>query len=284
MAQYCFPVESGPVSATVRFRLKNRSGKRKPRRRQTRAEQIEEANGIFFWLAICRGFATDLIRTTAKRVTDEEEALIFFRDLVFITLALNSVDVSRLDEKWKDYQHHFIGDRNRWAFFMKLRRMTRRIASSRLNGTRPVMRTPGENHDETIAWDASLLPPEAERYVVRVATLHPELLEDFLIGFFEQSSDLARKKSTFNRALHIALAVRTLGWSADKHTKHLIEIGALEPAEGGSEVEMVKKFIRDLRSRYQKDRESLQRDPDRQSFLRGPSRSSEARGHPDRKN
>ena len=53
----------------------------------------------------------------------------------------------------------------------------------------------------------------------------------------------------------ILQAVPRFGWSDEKHTKMLIQLGALDHLEDGSEVETVKKFIRDLRRRYQKYRE-----------------------------
>ena len=50
----------------------------------------------------------------------------------------------------------------------------------------------------------------------------------------------------------ILQAVPMLGWSAEKHAKNLTLFGALDRLEDGSEVETVKKFIRDLRQRHQK--------------------------------
>jgi Arc/MetJ-type ribon-helix-helix transcriptional regulator len=250
--------------ATIDYRLKKSSPK--PRRRQTRAEQIEEANKIFGWLAISRVFAADLIKKTAKRVMDGEESVIVLRDLTYITLALNSYGQSGLAPKWKAHQHHFLNARNRKAFFARLRRVTRRIASSRLNGSRPWTRE--RKSYGAIAWDASLLPPEAERHVVRVAILHPGILEYFLPRFFAEVPVSFAKKTTLNRAIQIVLAVPRLGWSTEKHTKNLIELKIVKPSAFGSESEMVKKAIRDLRSRHRKIQRALEEDPQSAAAVR----------------
>ena len=104
--------------------------------------------------------------------------------------------------------------------------------------------------DEAMHWNASLLPRSTAPHVLRVAILHPGILENFLLRFFVQASDFWAQKSTYRRAILILQAVPRFGWSADKHTKMLMELGALDPSGGGSDT--VKKFIRDLRRRYQK--------------------------------
>jgi hypothetical protein len=67
-------------------------------------------------------------------------------------------------------------------------------------------------------------------------------------------------KFTYRRAKLILQAVPSFGRSPEKHTKNLMELGALDPSKSGSEVETVKKFIRDLRRRHQKSlKEKTQR-------------------------
>ena len=106
------------------------------------------------------------------------------------------------------------------------------------------------NTGETIPWDPSLLPLEVAPSIVRVAILHPGVLEEFLPKFFVRSSDLWVDKSTFQRSDLILHRVKDFGWSAAKHTAGLLDLEAIKRREDGSEVETVKKFIRDLRRRY----------------------------------
>ena len=153
---------------------------------------------------------------------------------------------------WQDYQHHFVGDRNRKRFFAELRSLTRRVASACLVSIREPRKASASDLDESFRWDASLLPPRIAAHVLRVAILHPGVLENFLPRFFVKASDLLTQKSTYRRAILILYAVPRFGWSHEKHTKMLIELGAVDLLEDGSEVETVKKFIRDLRRRYQK--------------------------------
>jgi hypothetical protein len=108
------------------------------------------------------------------------------------------------------------------------------------------------NVEVKLQWDESLLPKTIAPWVVRLATLHPDVLEYFLPRFFVQVSDCLLEGSTYRRALVIVQGVRTFGWSAEKHTKRLVELGAIRPSEDCSEVETVKKFIRDLRRRAKK--------------------------------
>jgi hypothetical protein len=146
---------------------------------------------------------------------------------------------------------HFISDRNRQNFFYKLRSLTRRIASAALVSFWETGRNP-THVDADFRWDAWLLPRSTAPSVLRLAILHPGVLEDFLPRFFIHASDCQHQGSTFRRALLILEAVPQFGWSAEKHTNRLIERGAITPSESGSEVETIKKFIRDLRRRYKK--------------------------------
>jgi hypothetical protein len=153
---------------------------------------------------------------------------------------------------WQDYQHHFVGDRNRKRFFAELRNLTRRIASACLVSFGEPEGDSDGDLDDAFRWNASLLPRSIAPHVLRVAILHPDVLENFLPRFFVQASDFWVQKSTYRRAILILQAVPRFGWSEEKHTKMLIELGALDLSEDGTEVETVKKFIRDLRRRYQK--------------------------------
>jgi hypothetical protein len=137
-------------------------------------------------------------------------------------------------------------------FFTKLRKLTRLIASTALVRA---WQTEGEYHlgaDADFQWDTSLLPKSIAPGVLRLAILHPGVLEDFLPRFFTQSSDCLLQGSTYRHAVSILQAVRWLGWSAEKHARRLIELGELQPSDAGSEVETIKKFIRDLRRRHKR--------------------------------
>lgn len=225
----------------------------KGRTRQTRAEQIAEANAIFEWLRFDRLLAGDLALKTTKRVKSQEEVVLLLIDLLNIAEALALPDHKQFQQMWEHYQHHFLSNRNKASFFRRLREVTRRIAAARLDpsGTLHQFVT---NNFENEGWDNSLLPREVEVPVVRIATLHPGVLEDFLPKFFLQSSDLAPPgfnsalRSTFERATLILLFVQHFGWSAEKHTRNLIALNAIKP----SKVETVKKFIRDLRARHRR--------------------------------
>jgi hypothetical protein len=223
------------------------------KKRQTRREQVQEAEKIFSWLVFQRQLAGDLIRTSAKIVHDKEEAANTRVDLHMIAKALAAATKpGSRNAVWQDYQHHFVGDRNRKRFFAELRSLTRRVASACLVSIREPRKASGSDLDESFHWDASLLPPRMAGHVLRVAILHPGVLENFLPRFFVKASDLLTQKSTYRRAMLILHAVPRFGWSDEKHTKMLIKLGALDLLEDGSEVETVKKFIRDLRRRYQK--------------------------------
>jgi hypothetical protein len=216
-----------------------------------RAEQIQEADRIYEWLILQRGLAGDVIDASMKLISNEKERANARFDLYMIARGLAAAAPGSWNAIWKSYQHHFIGDRNRQAFFNKLRSLTRRIASAALITFWETGRNP-THVDADFRWDASLLPRGIAPSVLRLAILHPGVLEDFLPRFFIHASDCLLQKSTYRRALMILDAVPVFGWSAEKHTKRLIEIGEIKPSESGSEVETIKKFIRDLRRRYKK--------------------------------
>jgi len=221
------------------------------KRRQTRPEQIQEAEKIYEWLIFQRELAGDLIRNCTKTLVDKEEAADARLNLYMIVrhLAAAAAPGSR-SAIWQTYQHHFVGDRNREAFFDKLRFLTRHIASTTLVSVGQPKGEPEGKPDKSFRWDASLLPRSIAPHVLRVAIMHPGTLENFLPRFFVKASELLAQKSTYRRAILILQSVPRFGWSDEKHTKMLIELGALDLLEDGSEVETIKKFIRDLRRRY----------------------------------
>ena len=222
------------------------------KRRQTRREQVQEAEKIYEWLIFQRELAGDLIRTSAKIVDDNDEATDTRLDLQMIADALaTAIKRGSKSALWQEYQHHFVSDQNRKRFFAELGSLTRHIASTRLVSIGETKDDLKGDPDEVFRWNPSLLPTSIAPQVLRVAILHPGVLENFLPRFFIQASDLWTKKSTYRRALLILQAVSSFGWSAEKHTKNLMALGALDSSEAGSEVETVKKFIRDLRRRYQ---------------------------------
>ena len=223
------------------------------KKRQTRREQVQEAEKIYEWLIFRRELAGDLIRTSVKIVDDMEEAADARLDLQMIANALaGATKPGSRNAVWQDYQHHFVGDRNRKRFFAELQRLIRRIASARLVSIREPRDGSAGDSDESFHWNESLLPRVIAPHVLRIAILHPGVLENFLPRFFVQASDFWAQKSTYRRAMLILQAVPMLGWSAEKHAKNLTLLGALDRLEDGSEVETVKKFIRDLRRRHQK--------------------------------
>ena len=223
------------------------------KKRQTRREQIQEAEKIYEWLIFQRELAGDLIRTSVKIVDDREEAADARLDLQMIAKALaGATKPGSMNAVWQDYQHHFVGDRNRKRFFAELQSLTRRITSARLVSIREPRDGSANDSDESFHWNESLLPRDIAPHVLRIAILHPDVLENFLPRFFVKASDRFTQKSTYRRAMLILQAVPMLGWSNAKHAENLILLGALDRLEDGSEVETVKKFIRDLRRRYKK--------------------------------
>ena len=223
-------------------------------KRQTRAAQVQEAFRIEVWLTLQRERETarELISAMVRRIEDRDERAHARADLQRIADTLGSAE-GRGSRKpvFQHYQHHFVGDRNRKRFFAELRNLTRRIASACLVSIREPRAESASHPDESFRWNASLLPRSTAPHVLRIAILHPGVLENFLPRFFVQVSDVWAQKSTYRRALLILQAVDRFGWSAEKHTKMLVELGVLDLSGAGSEVDTVKKFIRDLRRRYQ---------------------------------
>jgi hypothetical protein len=222
------------------------------KRRQTRAEQIEEAKKIYEWLFFQRRLASNVIDASVKLISDEEEAANARLDLLLIIRDLTRSVSGRWDAVWQSYQMHFIGDQNRQNFFTKLRRLTRRIASTALVRVWQTGHEPNLGVDADFQWDTSLLPESIAPSVLRLAILHPGVLEDFLPRFFIHASDCLLEGSTYRRAVAILQAVSQFGWSAEKHTKRLIELGEIKPSKPFWGVQTIKKFIRDLRGRYKK--------------------------------
>jgi hypothetical protein len=245
-----------------------------------RAEQIQEADEIFEWLIFQRALAGDLIHAGAKTISDAAEASDVRWDLYVIARNLAAVTGHESPKAvWQNYQHHFIGAQKRKQFFGKLRLQARRVASAVLRSTwepehktnlaklrRLAKRLPSarlrkirkpkhktkDDVDPALPWDSSLLPKSIAPQVLRLEILHPGVLERFLPRFFVRASDCLGEESTYRRALLILHAVPLIGWSAEKHTKRLIELGSIGLSAAASEVETIKKFIRDLRHRHKK--------------------------------
>jgi hypothetical protein len=225
---------------------------KRKRGQQTRREQIEEADKIYDWLIFQRGLAGDLIRASLKFVSNRQEVADVRLDLYMIARDLAAAATpGTWNALWKDYQRHFVSDQEKQLFFTKLRELTRWIASMALISALQT-RKPNVNAKTKFPWDSSLLPSRIGPWVVRLATLHPGILEYFLPRFFLHISDCLLQGSTYRRALLILSAVPEFGWSAEKHTKRLIDLKEIQESEDASEVETVKKFIRDLRCRHKK--------------------------------
>lgn len=214
--------------------------------RRTRAEHIQEAQEIYAWLIYYYELADNLIRASTKSIKDNNAAADARLDLSRVAWELAAADSSKFGAIWQGYQRHFIGDRNRANFSRALRLMTGRIGSAWLVS---FGQAPDANRDEVFRWDSSLLPRSVAGNVLRLATLHPGVLENFLLRFFVQASDRMVKKSTYRRKMRILQNVPRFGWSEKKHTAHLLQVGDLDPSLGE---EAVKKLIRDLRQQYQK--------------------------------
>ena len=234
----------GPIGVKINSMVK---------KRQTRREQVQEAEKIYEWLIFQRELVGDLIRTSVKTVHDRNEAANARLDLQIIAKTLSgAAKPGSRNAVWQDYQHHFVGNRKRERFFAELHSLTRRIASARLVSVGEPREESATDSDESFDWNKSLLPRRIAPHVLRIAILHPGVIENFLTRFFVQASDLFAQKSTYRRALLILQAVPMVGWSDAKHAKNLILLGAVDRLEDGSEVETVKKFIRDLRRRHRK--------------------------------
>jgi len=246
---------------------------------QRRALQTDEADRIFTSLVLQRGFVRDLIRASARRISDPYEAANVSLDLYMIVRGLAvAAGPGSPDPIWQKYKAHFIGDQNRKKFFAKLRRRTRIIASAMLfSYAKPeakrnqaalrkfLKRTPsvrvrklGESahasrdQPDAFRWDSRLLPKSIAPSVLRLTILHEGVLEEFLPRFFLRASDDVAQESTYRRALIILNGVPEFGWSAEKHTKRLIKLGSIKESEKATEGQRVKKFIRDLRRRHKK--------------------------------
>jgi hypothetical protein len=244
------------LAMILRVKKVSKPVKRAPRRRKrklTRAEQIEEAAAILLSLLTRREFALDRITRIANRFENKTEAQAVFRDLLYITLTLTSVERFGPIEMWRRYHHHFANHDQRNAFFSRLLPLTRCIASARLYGKASRRAELWAQYEASnVRWDSSLLPADSEPYVVHLATLYPGVLEEFLPRLFVQMRESIDPSSTFVRALEILRAVPELGWADYKHTENLIKLKFLKPSQIGAK-QMVKKFIRDLRQRYPKD-------------------------------
>jgi hypothetical protein len=109
---------------------------RKPstNRKQSRPEQIQEAERIYEWLVLQQETGGDLIGAMVRGIEDPDERADVRVDLQQIadTLA-TAIKSGSKNAVWQHYQHHFVGDRNRNRFFAELRTLTRRIASARLS-------------------------------------------------------------------------------------------------------------------------------------------------------
>jgi hypothetical protein len=100
-------------------------------KRQSRPEQVEEADEIFEWLVFQRALAGDLIHAGAKTISDAIEASDVRWDLYVIVRNLAAVTGHESPKAvWQNYQHHFISAQKREQFFGKLRLQARRVASA----------------------------------------------------------------------------------------------------------------------------------------------------------
>ena len=156
-----------------------------PKQKQTRAEQVRESWLILEWLILQREGAGELVSAVVRRIEDRHELADARADLQQIANTLGSVITRRGSRNpvWQQYQHHFVGDRNRERFFAQLRSLTRRFASACLVIGKPEGK-PDDNLDKAFPWNSSLLPRSIAPHVSRVVILHPGLLENFLPRFF----------------------------------------------------------------------------------------------------
>jgi len=78
-------------------------------RKQTRLEQINEADEIYASLVDQRGLVADLIYASAKRIRDPAEAAHVRLDLYMIVRHLAAATGRRSTKAiWERYKHHFI--------------------------------------------------------------------------------------------------------------------------------------------------------------------------------
>ena len=196
-----------------------------------------------------RGCDIRLLFTSAKAVKDREERLCLYLDLFEIAFRLSQTETIGGDRVWRAYQHHFFGDERRARFFQRLRSLTRQIAAAHfINFGR--LKDDVRESAHGIQWDSSLLPESIAPFVLRVAILHPGVLEHFLPRFFTRVSDVSLYGSTYMRAVLILLRVPELGWSAKKHTNELRKVGLLRPGKRRTQEQTVKKFIARLRKKH----------------------------------
>src|SRR5438093_480939 len=92
--------------------------KTRKRHARRRAKQRNEAKRIYRWVVLQRGLAGDLIRASAKLISNREEAANARMDLYMISRHLAAAAApGGCNAIWKNYQSHFIGDQNRQLFF-----------------------------------------------------------------------------------------------------------------------------------------------------------------------
>ena len=214
---------------------------------QTKAKYIQEAEEIYAWLVDRQELAHALIRQSTKGIKHREEGAAARLDLHCLVVRLAAAQSSAKEKAtWESYKHHFVGNINRQKFFDDLRKLARRISSAWLVSFSSHLIKTSDKSDEVFLWNDSLLPRESAPHVLRLAILHPGVLEYFLPRYFERASDLSAGTSTFRRAIRILDNVPKYGWSAENHTKALLDSGDM------LRFETVKKFIRDLRTRYRR--------------------------------
>jgi hypothetical protein len=225
---------------------------KKTRRRQTRDEQVEEAKKIEEWISTYDRFCLDLIYEVALRANSDYpgDAAVVVLDLSDIALVLEWCDADGLYQQWEHYRQHFESDQKQKTFFEEVNDLGRAVALLRLDErtyNRPIWA-----EGLQVPWNDSLMPRELMAPIARLTTMYPGVLEDFLPKFFASVAKMDRETSTHTRAMIILMNVSAMGWSAEKHTDLLIQRGFITPSIDGSEVERVKKFIRDLRARYRR--------------------------------
>src|SRR5947208_6024382 len=217
---------------------------------QTKAKYVQEAKEIYAWLVDRQELAHALIWQSTKGIKDRDEAGDARLDLHCLAVTLAKAQSSAVEKpNWEIYKNHFVGQGRRQKFFVDLQKLTRRIGSACLASFGGLIQF-SDKCDDVFRWNNSLLPSASAPHVLRLAIFHPNVLEHFLPRFFVEASELSAQKSTFRRKVRILDNVAKFGWSAAKHAEALIGCGDLDSSVKGSEVETVKKLIRDLRIRY----------------------------------